>query len=88
MARSWNKISGAYSEKIFEELVVRFEEPDSRTKWDSPLFVVVPDDTKLPEDEIWDAVILKKPKPPNMSTVVVTICIPLLVDCVYAGSVI
>ncbi|KAF9957997.1 kti12, chromatin associated [Mortierella alpina] len=70
VARSWNKASGAYPEKIFEELVVRFEEPDSRTKWDSPLFVVVPDDSKLPEDEIWDAVILKKPKPPNMSTVV------------------
>ncbi|KAG0002050.1 hypothetical protein BGZ79_003681 [Entomortierella chlamydospora] len=69
-ARQWNSVSGAYPEKIFEELVVRFEEPDSRTKWDSPLFIVVPEDIKLPEDEIWDAVILKKAKPPNMSTVV------------------
>lgn len=50
--------------------MVRFEEPDSRTRWDSPLFVMVPED-KLPEDEIWDSVILKKAKPPNMSTVVV-----------------
>ncbi|KAF9020686.1 kti12, chromatin associated [Haplosporangium bisporale] len=70
MARTWNKTSQAYPETIFEELVVRFEEPDSRTKWDSPLFVVAPDDPKLPEDEIWDAVILKKAKPPNLSTVV------------------
>ncbi|KAG0045198.1 hypothetical protein BGZ83_009572 [Gryganskiella cystojenkinii] len=69
-ARAWNKISSAYPETIFEELFVRFEEPDSRTKWDSPLFVVVPEDNKLPEDEIWDAVILKKAKPPNLSTVV------------------
>ncbi|GJJ73427.1 protein KTI12 [Entomortierella parvispora] len=68
-ARAWNKISGAYPETIFDELAVRFEEPDSRTKWDSPLFLVVPED-KLPEDEIWDAVILKKAKPPNLSTVV------------------
>ncbi|KAG0242500.1 protein KTI12 [Mortierella sp. GBAus27b] len=69
VARGWNKESGAYPEKIFEELIVRFEEPDSRTKWDSPLFVIVPED-QLPENEIWDAVILKKPKPPNLSTVV------------------
>jgi len=32
--------------------------------------LIVPDD-KLPEDEMWDAVILKKAKPPNLSTVVV-----------------
>ncbi|KAF8972366.1 kti12, chromatin associated [Entomortierella lignicola] len=69
-ARQWNSVTGAYPEKVFEELVVRFEEPDSRTKWDSPLFIVVPDDTKLPEDDIWDAVVLKKAKPPNLSTVV------------------
>lgn len=50
--------------------MVRFEEPDSRTRWDSPLFVMVPED-KLPEDQIWDSVILKKAPPPNMSTVVV-----------------
>ncbi|KAF9430549.1 hypothetical protein BGZ94_006199 [Podila epigama] len=70
LARGWNKESQAYPETIFEELVVRFEEPDSRTKWDSPLFVVAPEDQKIPEDEIWDAVILKKAKPPNLSTVV------------------
>ncbi|KAF9917034.1 kti12, chromatin associated [Lobosporangium transversale] len=69
VARQWNAASGAYTEKTFEELVMRFEEPDSRTKWDSPLFVVVPED-KLPEEEIWDAVILRKAKPPNLSTVV------------------
>ncbi|KAF9583586.1 hypothetical protein BGW38_009112, partial [Lunasporangiospora selenospora] len=70
VAREWNMASQAYPEKIFEELIVRFEEPDSRTKWDSPLFVVVPEDPKLPLDEIWDAVILKKAPPPNLSTVV------------------
>ena len=30
----------------------------------------MPED-KLPEDEIWDAVVLKKAPPPNLSTVVV-----------------
>ncbi|KAF9951105.1 hypothetical protein BGZ65_006186 [Modicella reniformis] len=70
VARKWNKESEAYPENIFEELIVRFEEPDSKTKWDSPLFIVVPEDTKLPEEEIWDSVILKKAKPPNLSTVV------------------
>ncbi|KAG0238101.1 hypothetical protein BGW41_008247 [Actinomortierella wolfii] len=69
-AREWNKASQAYPEKIFDELVMRFEEPDANTRWDGPLFSVLPEDPSLPLDQIWDAVILKKPPPPNLSTVV------------------
>ncbi|KAF9167224.1 kti12, chromatin associated [Actinomortierella ambigua] len=69
-ARAWNKATQAYPEKIFEELVMRFEEPDANTRWDGPLFSILPEDPSLPMDHIWDAVILKKPPPPNLSTVV------------------
>ncbi|CAG8665407.1 3169_t:CDS:2, partial [Acaulospora morrowiae] len=53
----------------FDDLVSRFEEPDDRNRWDSPLFTVLYDDETLPLDNIWDAVFVRKAKPPNLSTV-------------------
>ncbi|EFN54627.1 hypothetical protein CHLNCDRAFT_11683, partial [Chlorella variabilis] len=41
--RQWNQqrdAAGAYSEAIFEDLACRFERPDSRNRWDSPLFTL------------------------------------------------
>lgn len=45
--RKWNeerreKSEPAYDDKIFEDLVRRFERPDSRNRWDSPLFELWP----------------------------------------------
>ncbi|PQQ19142.1 protein KTI12 homolog [Prunus yedoensis var. nudiflora] len=45
--RKWNderreKGEGAYSDKIFEDLIRRFETPDRRNRWDSPLFELWP----------------------------------------------
>lgn len=31
-----------YDDRIFEDLVRRFERPDSRNRWDSPLFELHP----------------------------------------------
>ncbi|CAG8475452.1 5167_t:CDS:2 [Paraglomus occultum] len=71
-AREWNTKRGAegYGSTVFNELVSRFEEPDDRNRWDSPLFTVLSDDTSVSCDAIWDAVIVRSPKPPNQSTVV------------------
>ncbi|KAL1921817.1 uncharacterized protein VTP21DRAFT_10459 [Calcarisporiella thermophila] len=70
-AKEWNKErENAYEEKVFEELVSRYEEPDGRNRWDSPLFTVLKDDETIPGDDIWGAVVLRKPPPPNMSTTV------------------
>ncbi|KAJ8433216.1 hypothetical protein Cgig2_023168 [Carnegiea gigantea] len=46
-SRKWNddrreKGEAAYNENIFEDLVRRFEKPDSRNRWDSPLFELWP----------------------------------------------
>lgn len=57
----------------FDELVTRYEEPDSRNRWDSPLFTVIYDDADVPGDKMWDAVILRKPPPPNQSTISVSV---------------
>lgn len=45
--REWNqerreKGEAAYDDKIFEDLVRRFERPDNRNRWDSPLFELWP----------------------------------------------
>lgn len=45
--RKWNedrrvKEEVNYDDKIFEDLVRRFERPDSRNRWDSPLFELFP----------------------------------------------
>lgn len=57
----------------FDELVTRYEEPDARNRWDSPLFTVIYDDADVPGDKMWDAVILRKPPPPNQSTISVSV---------------
>lgn len=46
---------------------MRFEEPNSNQRWDSPLFVTHPED-ELPYDQISDALFNRKPPPPNMAT--------------------
>ncbi|CAG8809397.1 10094_t:CDS:2, partial [Gigaspora rosea] len=71
IAREWNSNRGeeGYEATIFDELVSRFEEPDDRNRWDSPLFTVLYDDPVPSYDGIWDAIIVKKAKPPNLSTV-------------------
>lgn len=46
---------------------MRFEPPDSRNRWDKPLFEVAPSDA-LPLEEIYEAVFVRKAPPPNQST--------------------
>ena len=67
---AWNKArppNEQYDDKIISELAMRFEAPDSRSRWDSPLFIVYPDDP-LPSDQLVDSLIHRKPPPPNLST--------------------
>uniref|UniRef100_A0A1A8FKK4 Protein KTI12 homolog n=1 Tax=Nothobranchius korthausae TaxID=1143690 RepID=A0A1A8FKK4_9TELE len=66
----WNKNRDAaeqYSQDTFDALVQRFEAPDSRNRWDSPLFTVLQDDM-LPLEAISDALFRRKAPPPNQST--------------------
>ncbi|KAM9376583.1 protein KTI12 homolog [Pholidichthys leucotaenia] len=66
----WNTdrdIAERYTQDIFDGLVQRFEAPDSRNRWDNPLFTVLKDDT-LPFEVISDALFKRKAPPPNQST--------------------
>ncbi|XP_007906264.1 protein KTI12 homolog [Callorhinchus milii] len=67
---AWNlerEPESQYSQEVFDGLVMRFESPDSRNRWDSPLFTVQKDDT-LPFQAICDAIFHRKAPPPNQST--------------------
>lgn len=56
-----------YTKEIFDGLVQRFEAPDSRNRWDSPLFTVHWDE-ELPLAAISDSLLNRKAPPPNMAT--------------------
>ena len=49
-----NNNNGAYSQAVVDDLLSRFERPDSKNKWDSPLFTVRPgrDDPASIDDQL------------------------------------
>lgn len=51
----------------FDALVLRFEAPDSRNRWDCPLFTILKDDV-LPFQAICDALFNRKAPAANQST--------------------
>jgi protein KTI12 len=54
-----------------DDLIGRFEEPNSTRKWDDPLFTILPED-KLPLEDIYDALTKGKLVRPSMATEVVS----------------
>ncbi|KAG9489683.1 hypothetical protein GDO78_005565 [Eleutherodactylus coqui] len=70
ISSSWNQDrpqDEQYTQAVFDALVQRFEAPDSRNRWDSPLFTVQKDDL-LPLEHISNAIFHRKAPPPNQST--------------------
>jgi protein KTI12 len=56
-----------YTQETFDALTMRFEAPDSRNRWDSPLFTVMPGDT-VPFEQMHSVLFERKAPPPNQST--------------------
>ncbi|KAJ6499385.1 chromatin associated protein KTI12 [Mycena sanguinolenta] len=70
LCRQWNqsRVDGrVYASETLENLLVRFEEPSSMVRWDSPLFTV-PWTEELPVEQIAQALITGNVKPPNSGT--------------------
>ncbi|XP_056428905.1 protein KTI12 homolog isoform X1 [Hyla sarda] len=70
ISSSWNQDrhqDNQYTQAVFDALVQRFEAPDSRNRWDSPLFTVHMEDV-LPLEQISNAIFHRKAPPPNQST--------------------
>jgi len=53
------------------DLVMRFEAPDSRNRWDSPVFTVHTADP-VPFDQVHQVLYHRPPAPPNLSTLPVS----------------
>ncbi|XP_063985863.1 protein KTI12 homolog [Diachasmimorpha longicaudata] len=56
-----------YSRDTFDALILRYETPNNKNRWDSPLFAVTPDD-KLPLEDIYHSLYSVDAPKPNMST--------------------
>lgn len=56
-----------YNREIFDGLTLRYEEPIANNRWDSPLFIILPN-SELPVDNLYSALYEKKPPPPNLAT--------------------
>ncbi|KAJ6586839.1 chromatin associated protein KTI12 [Mycena vulgaris] len=71
LCREWNssRTDGrAYAPETLENLIVRFEEPSSMVRWDSPLFTVLWTEERVPAAEIAQAILSGNVKPPNSGT--------------------
>lgn len=55
----------------FDNLIMRFEEPSSMVRWDSPLFTL-PYDEEAPFEAIWDVVIKGEKKGPTAAVLAVS----------------
>uniref|UniRef100_A0A0K8SWY6 Protein KTI12 homolog n=1 Tax=Lygus hesperus TaxID=30085 RepID=A0A0K8SWY6_LYGHE len=56
-----------YTRDAFDALHLRYEAPDSRNRWDSPL-ICLQNSEDLRKEDIKDALFSRKPAPPNQST--------------------
>ncbi|XP_044253327.1 protein KTI12 homolog [Tribolium madens] len=56
-----------YNRDTFDALVMRFEDPDGKNRWDSPLFVVFPGQ-ELDKNAVKSCLFDSEPVIPNMST--------------------
>ncbi|OBA16964.1 chromatin associated protein KTI12 [Metschnikowia bicuspidata var. bicuspidata NRRL YB-4993] len=71
----WNEersTGDSWDADVMRQLAMRYEEPNADSRWDSPLFTLVSDyeGELLPMDQIWEALVLKRPPPPNAATLV------------------
>ncbi|XP_011781666.1 PREDICTED: protein KTI12 homolog isoform X2 [Colobus angolensis palliatus] len=57
-----------YSPELLESLTLRFEAPDSRNRWDRPLFTLVGLEEPLPVARIRSALFENRAPPPHQST--------------------
>lgn len=66
-----------YDAEVFEELTMRFEEPNPMARWDSPLFTIPWEDAEPPCEQLWQELVesigkdgRKRVVKPNLATVV------------------
>ncbi|CAE6448195.1 unnamed protein product [Rhizoctonia solani] len=63
LCREWNQ----KRENRFDNLIQRYEEPNSMVRWDAPLFTVPWTDETVPGEDIWRAITLGDKRPANQA---------------------
>lgn len=64
----WHQMGGSpYGDDLVTEMFARFECPDSRNRWDKPLFTLEPTED-LPEEDIYAALFEQKQMKPTQAT--------------------
>ncbi|CCO31357.1 Protein kti12 [Rhizoctonia solani AG-1 IB] len=75
MCKEWNqKREDRYSDATFDNLIQRYEEPNSMVRWDAPLFTVPWSDETVPGEDVWRAITLGDKRPANQA--VASVCFP------------
>ncbi|CAE6444797.1 unnamed protein product [Rhizoctonia solani] len=68
LCKEWNqKREDRYSDATFDNLIQRYEEPNSMVRWDAPLFTVPWPDETVPGEDIWRAITLGDKRPANQA---------------------
>ncbi|CAE6420541.1 unnamed protein product [Rhizoctonia solani] len=68
LCREWNqKRENRYSDATFDNLIQRYEEPNSMVRWDAPLFTVPWTDETVPGEDVWRAITLGDKRPANQA---------------------
>ena len=71
LRRSTILCSESIADISFDNLLMRFEEPSSMVRWDSPL-ISIPWDEEPPYEEIWNVVMKGEKKGPTAATLQVS----------------
>ncbi|KAG9074596.1 hypothetical protein FS749_013815 [Ceratobasidium sp. UAMH 11750] len=75
MCRQWHQARqehDRYADATFENLLQRYEEPNSMVRWDAPLFTVPWLDENVPGEDIWKAITSGDVRPANQAVAVVS----------------
>lgn len=75
MCREWHHArpeQECYATATFENLLQRYEEPNSMVRWDAPLFTVPWSDETVPGEDIWNAVTSGDIKPANQAVAAIS----------------
>ncbi|KDN45567.1 hypothetical protein RSAG8_04891, partial [Rhizoctonia solani AG-8 WAC10335] len=68
LCKEWNqKRENRYGDATFDNLIQRYEEPNSMVRWDAPLFTVTWTDETVPGEDIWRAITLGDKRPANQA---------------------
>ncbi|KAH7339873.1 chromatin associated protein KTI12 [Rhizoctonia solani] len=68
LCKEWNqKREDKYSDATFDNLIQRYEEPNSMVRWDAPLFTIPWSEETIPGEDIWRAITLGDKRPANQA---------------------